>query len=174
VIDGSELFRAGLKHTLAKTPFRVRLAQETLANLSARHKFKAEEKALLIVSLGHTTSSDITELSVLKRQNPQIRILVLSNSPSLEEFSVLVDAGADAYLQRADLTPPVLVNALHLIQAGKAVVPQEFIRYIKLVGSSGGQEPEPPSNNNSKPNGEHRAVLMSCRLSPGSRRFSNI
>jgi two-component system, NarL family, nitrate/nitrite response regulator NarL len=177
VIDGSELFRAGLKHILVRTPFRVKLAKASLANLSAQRKFKAEEKVLLIVSLGRPTVSDIAELSQLKQHNPQFRILVLSNSPSLEECLTMIEAGAAAYLQRSDLTPPVLVNALHLIYTDKAVIPQEFIRCIKLAAPSGGQVPtgngDQATGNNSKPlNGESQSISIPSRLSAIPSRLS--
>lgn len=170
IIDGSELFRAGLKHILAKTPFRVRLAKATLSNLSAQRKSKTGEKAVLIVSLGHPASSDLAELSLLKRHNPQIRILVLSNNPTLEECVAVIEAGADAYLQRADLAPPVLVNALHLVHNGQAVIPKEFVRCIKLSASFGSQgcvaKPDATTNGNGKPTGEPQKNLSSSsRLS---------
>jgi two-component system nitrate/nitrite response regulator NarL len=170
IIDGSELFQAGLKHILAKTPFRVRFAKATLASLSAQRKFVTQEKTLLIMSLGHPASGDTTELSRLKRYNPQIRILALSNSPCLDECIAVIGAGADGYLQRADLTPPVLVNTLHLIYMDKAVIPQEFIRYIKLAAPSGTQASigsgDPASNNNSSPpNGEIQSISIPSRLS---------
>lgn len=170
IIDGSEVFRAGLKHILAKSPFRVRLANASLANLSEQRKFKAEEKTLLILGLGHSASSTVTQLSLLKLHNPEIRILALSNSPSQEECLAIIDAGADAYLQRADLTPPVLLDTLHLIYLDNAVIPQEFVRCGKVTTPSGNQVPgsngDPAPSNNSKPlNGSAQSISVHFRLS---------
>jgi two-component system nitrate/nitrite response regulator NarL len=130
IVDRSALFRAGLTRVLTKTRFRVTVAKPSLESL--RDSFAcADDVGLLLVGLGGI-STELAQLPSWKQQYPRLRILGLGSRFDVEELHAAIQAGADGYLLKEEVTTEALLRALDLIVLGEAVLPQKFVQSMRI------------------------------------------
>jgi two-component system nitrate/nitrite response regulator NarL len=130
IVDPSDLFRAGLIHTFAKSPFRVIISKADLADLPAQLKL-GEAESLLIVTLDGIPISEFPRLSLLKQQNQQMCILALSTCFHPEGVMAAVNVGCGGYLIKGEISAAMLLQAIDLILMGHIILPREFTELIK-------------------------------------------
>jgi len=108
IVDRSALFRAGLTRVLTKTRFRVTVAKPSLE--SFRDSFAcADDVGLLLVGLGGI-STELAQLPSWKQQYPRLRILGLGSRFDVEELHAAIQAGADGYLLKEEVTTEALAR----------------------------------------------------------------
>jgi two-component system nitrate/nitrite response regulator NarL len=129
IVDRSALFRAGLTRVLTRTRFRVTAAKASLESL--RDNFaRADDVGLLLVGLGGI-STELVQLPSWKQQYPRLRILGLGSRFDIEELHAAIQAGADGYLLKEEVTTETLLRALDIIVLGEAVLPQKFMQSMR-------------------------------------------
>lgn len=133
IIDRSALFRAGLEHILSGTRFRVIGGHATLADIPA--KILHRPSALLLVGLDRDTPETLSELASLRASADDLRAVMMGSYFDAEEFFSVVEAGADGYLLKDQITPDALLSYLELVFFGGMVIPREFIDLFRSEAS---------------------------------------
>jgi two-component system nitrate/nitrite response regulator NarL len=127
IIDQSALFRAGLKYVLPEDRFRVEASYPMLCELppSALN----DSQCLVLIGLDNAEAdSPLSQIASFKAQHEVSRIIVLSEQFRREELLAAMEAGADGYLIKNEVTPEALVQTLELVLLGAMVIPQGFAR----------------------------------------------
>jgi two-component system, NarL family, nitrate/nitrite response regulator NarL len=130
IVDRSSLFRAGLIHTLSGTRFKVRAFKSSLAEVPESLVLR-RAPLLLIIALDTQTDEELSHLEQLKRANPELRVLTLSNHFDPDRIVCAIEAGADSCLLRNETPADVLVRTLELVIAGKTVLPEGFAEWVR-------------------------------------------
>jgi two-component system, NarL family, nitrate/nitrite response regulator NarL len=130
IIEKSFLFRAGLTHILAGGRFRVTADCSTLCDLPER-AFNGKQCLALIGVDNDGPGAVLSQISSLKGQNGALRIIVLTDQFRREELLATVEAGADGYLVKNEITPEALLQSLELVLLGGVVIPHGLSRMLK-------------------------------------------
>jgi len=118
LIEPNRLFREGIKHLLAGSPFR--LASE-YASIEQAVAAGAEGGKCRLVIVDYPTDAEDT-LVDLRAGFPDARIVVLATELSADRLKVTMGAGSDGYLLK-DVSPEALVQSLQLVMIGEKVFP---------------------------------------------------
>jgi two-component system, NarL family, nitrate/nitrite response regulator NarL len=133
IIDKSYLFRAGLTHILAGGRFRVTAGCAMLRDLPA--DALGEEPGLALISADNDEPGTVAaQIPALKAQSGSLRVIVLSDQFRSEELLAAIEAGADGYLLKSEITPEALMRSLELALLGGVVIPQGLGRMLRGRG----------------------------------------
>ena len=126
IIDKSALFRAGLKYVLPEDRFRV----EASCSLPCELPPRALNKSLLmLIGLDNAeANSSLSQIASFKARHEVSHIIAFSEQFRREELLAAMEAGADGYLIKNEVTPKSLVQTLELVLLGAMVIPQGFGR----------------------------------------------
>ena len=134
IIDKSALIRAGLAHVLAGGRFRVAADCSTLCDLP--ESALNDRQCVALICPDNDDAGDISlQIAQLKGQADGLRIIVLAEQFRPEELLAVIEAGADGYLIKSEITPEALVQSLELVLLGGVVIPHGLSKPLK----SGGQ-----------------------------------
>ena len=133
------MLREGLKHILSSTRFK--LHPEDLTRARVRQDQWEGSAPLLIILDANLYSGELADhIWSLKQQHSHARIVILSDSFSLEDMRSAFQAGADGYCL-ATTGCEALIKYLDLVILGEVVFPSAaFLAAI----SGDGEELEPP------------------------------
>jgi DNA-binding NarL/FixJ family response regulator len=130
IIDKSYLFRTGLAHILAGGRFRVTAGCAVLRDLPAGAL--GEEPGLALISADNDEPGTVVaQIPALKEQSGSLRVIVLSDQFRSEELLAAIEAGADGYLLKSEITPEALMRSLELALLGGVVIPQGLGRTLR-------------------------------------------
>jgi DNA-binding NarL/FixJ family response regulator len=130
IIDKSHLFRAGLTHVLAGSRFRIAADCSLLCDLPGNVLHNRE--CLALIGLGNSeVSATLSRIASLKGQARGLRAIVLTEQFHPEELLAAIEAGADGYLIKGEISPEVLVQSLELALLGGVVIPQGLGSLLK-------------------------------------------
>jgi two-component system nitrate/nitrite response regulator NarL len=129
IIDKSFLFRAGLTQIIAGGRFRVTAGCSTLCNLPER-TFNGKQ-CLALIGVDNAEPGVLSQISSLKRQSGALRIVVLTDQFRREELLATIEAGADGYLIKNEITPEALLRSLELVLLGGVVIPHGLTRILE-------------------------------------------
>ncbi len=88
--------------------------------------------------------SGIEATRLIREENQQVRILILTSSGDEAQVIQALQAGASGYLLK-DASPDELVNAIHSVYYGQLALPQELAQKVMLARIEAGQkQPENP------------------------------
>jgi two-component system nitrate/nitrite response regulator NarL len=138
------LFRAGLVHVLADTPFRVVTSCANLAELPARALGKGQ--CLLLLGLDTSACSAFSQICNLKTKHRCLRVIMLADRPDPEELLEAIEAGGDCYLLKQETGPKVLLKSLELVMLGGVVIPQGLISLLRNRGGLQLERDQSPDN----------------------------
>jgi CheY-like chemotaxis protein/predicted transcriptional regulator len=97
LIDDDETIRKALTRTLSKEGFRVDSATN---GKQALDKSRLEHYDVALVDIRLPDMDGITLLRMLRDESPEIKAIIITGYPSLENAINAVDAGADAYVTK--------------------------------------------------------------------------
>jgi two-component system nitrate/nitrite response regulator NarL len=118
LVDPNTLFREGLKHLLADSPFMVTAELGRVPELSILSGGPVPDLVLLdLAGAGETAA-----LRQLREKLPASRLVALTAELNRERLAATLEAGLDGYLLR-DLSPAALVQSLQLVLLGEKVFP---------------------------------------------------
>jgi two-component system nitrate/nitrite response regulator NarL len=131
VIDKSALFRAGLKHILAGTRFRVMADYPTLGDLP-NNAINGKLCVLLIGLDSEGATAVFPQLSslALPEQN-RLRVILLTEVLRVNEVIAAIEAGADGYLVKAEISPETLLKSLELVLEGNITITQGLTKLLR-------------------------------------------
>lgn len=133
LIDKSALFRAGLRHILSGSRFRVTADCYKLAELPANAL--GDSRSVALIGLDRDAEAVLPRIPSLKERHNGLRVVVLSDRLDREQLVAAIEAGADGYLLRDEIEPDAVLKSLELILVDGVVIPQGF---AKLLGTSAG------------------------------------
>ncbi|EWY40043.1 transcriptional regulator [Skermanella stibiiresistens SB22] len=116
LIEPNRLFREGIKHLLADSPFHL-----VSEYASIQQAVEAESVKSKLVIVDYPVDADET-LSQLRAGFPDARIVVLASELSADRLKAAMGAGADGYLLK-DVSPEALIQSLQLVVIGEKVFP---------------------------------------------------
>ena len=128
LIDRSALFRAGLRHILSGSRFRVTadcgsFSDLPLGALCGRH-------GVVLVGLDRDTETDLSCIRSLLEQHREPRVIVFSDRMDAQQMIAAIDAGADGYLLRDEVKVDAILTLLEMVMAGGIVVPRGFTKLV--------------------------------------------
>jgi two-component system nitrate/nitrite response regulator NarL len=126
VIDKSALFRAGLVYILSGSRFRVAASCSGLEDLSER--IYSDKRCIVLISLDEQTRPLLSRVVSLAARG--VRVVALSERFQPEEAFAAIEAGADGYLLKNEISPDALVKSLELVLLGGVVIPQGLSKLL--------------------------------------------
>lgn len=127
IIDKSALFRAGLTSILAGSRFQVTASCANIDELGKR--ILIEKPVVALVTLDKEAETILMQAAALTEQG--LRVLMLSERFRPEEVFAAIEAGADGYLLKNEISPDALLKSLELVCLGGVVIPHGFSKLLK-------------------------------------------
>ena len=127
IVDKSPLFRAGLEHILAASPFRVATSCSSLSELS--EEVLGDKPGLLLISLYEEVPAVFQQLASLSERG--LHIVVLSERFHPEELVAALTAGVAGYFLKDEVSSDVLVKALELALLGEVIISKSLTKAPK-------------------------------------------
>jgi two-component system nitrate/nitrite response regulator NarL len=117
----------GLKHILIETRYRVCNEYSDLRDLPA-NAIRDDQPCLVLIGIRRATERDLSPIEDLKRAHDRLLVVVLAEGSSREDFLMAMDAGADGYIDRDNISTDTLLQTLDLVMSRKAVIPLALMR----------------------------------------------
>jgi two-component system nitrate/nitrite response regulator NarL len=127
IVDKSALFRAGLTSILAGSRFRVAASCANIDELGK--KIVIEKPNIALITLDKEAEIILAQAAALTDQG--LRVLMLSERFRPEEVFAAIEAGADGYLLKNEISPDALLKSLELVCLGGVVIPHGFAKLLK-------------------------------------------
>lgn len=120
IADDHSILRAGLRTLLAECED-MTVTGEASSGAEALEMMKAAEHDVVLLDIGLPDMNGVDVLMQIKRQRPQLPVLILSMHPE-EQFAVnLLRAGASGYVPK-EAAPEQLVAAIRAVMGGRRYV----------------------------------------------------
>jgi two-component system nitrate/nitrite response regulator NarL len=149
IIDKSKLFRVGLKYILSGRRFRVTAECSRLSDFP--EQAFVDESCVALLGLDSDAQAILPEITALKQKYRGLRIIALSEQFHADQLLAVIEAGADGYLLKNEISPATLLKSVELVLLDGVVVPQGFARllgsraHVLLDNTPAVPEPELPS-----------------------------
>jgi DNA-binding NarL/FixJ family response regulator len=124
VIDDHPLIQEALKHVLTELDSKLDLLQADDASAAHAALSVAPDVELILLDLALPSGDGFALLRDLRREWPQIPLLVLSATHDPATVETALDLGAMGFIPKT-ANPRVLVDALRLVLAGGVYVPND-------------------------------------------------
>lgn len=120
IADDHSILRAGLRTLLAECED-MTVTGEASSGAEALEMIRAAEHDVVLLDIGLPDMNGVDVLMQIKRQRPQLPVLILSMHPE-EQFAVnLLRAGASGYVPK-EAAPEQLVAAIRAVMGGRRYV----------------------------------------------------
>jgi DNA-binding NarL/FixJ family response regulator len=120
LVDDHELFRTGIVAVLARR-HEIKIVGEAGDGLEAVTQAREHAPDLILMDINMPKCSGLTALRVLKREMPQVQVVMLTVSEEDEDVFQAVKEGADGYLLK-NLGRQKLLDAIDGLRRGEAPV----------------------------------------------------
>lgn len=120
VVDDHAVVRAGIRQFLADTPD-IEVSAEAASALEAIHLVRERPFDLMLLDISMPDKSGVDVLKQIKRERPDLPVLVLSMHPENRYAVQLLRHGASGYMQK-EAMPNELVDAIRLIARGRKYI----------------------------------------------------
>lgn len=123
LVDPSTLFREGLEHILAGSPYRLVLKKggATVADLAQLSSLSEVPVVIFLVGAGTSPAATIEIITWIKAHYPNGRVVVLADLQSLDLLTPALRAGAHSFLLKT-MTTQELLKSLELVMHGESVI----------------------------------------------------
>ena len=128
IIHKSALFRAGVMHFLAGSPFRVIATYASLSELT--DQAFGDRNCVALIGCDEDTEAVFPAISLLKEQKKGLRIIVVGDQLDSSQLLAAIGAGADGYLLKDEINRDSLLVSLQLILVEGVVVPHGFTKLL--------------------------------------------
>jgi two-component system nitrate/nitrite response regulator NarL len=137
IVDKSALFRAGLMHILAGSRFRVAAACARPDDLPD-DTFFGQHRCVALIGLDPDLGAALSWVSSRKESHKGLRVIVLGEQLQMAQALSAIEAGADGYVLKNEISPDGLLKSLELILVEGIVVPQGFLSKLNQPLPSAG------------------------------------
>ena len=127
IVEKSPLFRAGLQHILAASPFPVTTSCSSLSELS--DEVLGDRPGVLLISLYKEVPAPMQQLASLSERG--LHIFVLTERFHPEELVAALTAGVAGYFLKDEVSSDVLVKALELGLLGEVIISKSLTKAPK-------------------------------------------
>lgn len=128
LVDRSALFRAGLRHILSGSRFRVTADCGSISDLPL--SALGGRRAVVLAGLDRDSETDLSCIRSLREQYKELRVIVFSDRMDAQQMIAAIEAGADGYLLRDEVEVEALLKLLEVVLAGGIVVPRGFTKLV--------------------------------------------
>lgn len=135
LVERFGLFREGLRHILADTPYEIQKESDSVESALALIK-EGFTPRLFLFDLTKHDDQEFTGIKRLRADLPHLRIVVLSSKVSTKVLARALEAGVDAYLLK-DMSPEALIQSLTLVLLGEKVFPTNLAQILIQGGFAG-------------------------------------
>lgn len=125
LVDDHTVVRKGLSALLSAPRLQIAIAGEAADGVEAVEQARQLQPDVILMDLEMPRLDGIGAISQIKRENPKIRILVLTSFGDIARAKQAVQAGAEGFL-RKDSSPDDLVHAIRSVYRGRLSVPAEL------------------------------------------------
>lgn len=116
VVDDHAVVRAGVQHFVADIPD-MRIGGEAATAQEAIRLIRAQQWDIVLLDIAMPDKSGVEVLKQIKREKPDLPVLMLSMHPENRYAVQILRSGASGYVQKEALATE-LVNAIHTILRG--------------------------------------------------------
>lgn len=147
LVISKALIREGLASLLASTNYKPVTSVSSIAELDRELDFAAGVGLFIIDrnALAQTSELALSEISTLREQHPNSRVLVLSDVFDFSDVLAVLQGGAAGYLMNT-LTSETLIKSLDLVMLGETVLTAEFVRALGEMRGGHGEMAAPHSD----------------------------
>lgn len=115
-VDDHAVVRAGIQHFIADIP-NMRIGGEAASAQEAIRLIRARHWDIVLLDIAMPDKSGVEVLKQIKREKPELPVLILSMHPENRYAVQILRSGASGYVQKEALATE-LVNAIHTIMRG--------------------------------------------------------
>jgi DNA-binding NarL/FixJ family response regulator len=128
IADDHPIFRAGLKETLAKDPSVVSIGEaddgDKALELARKKRWDA-----VVLDIKMPGRDGLEVLQELRRERPELPVLILSAHPEEQMALRLLKAGAAGYLTK-EKAPQVLLTAIRKVVSGRKYISESLAEKV--------------------------------------------
>lgn len=128
IVDDHALMREGIKHILAKVAG-IQVAGEADSSRRALQMIRQESWDLVLMDIDLPDRSGLETLDLLKKEQPELKILMLSMQRESHYAVRALKSGAAGYLNKR-CTTDQLVEAIRLTASGKKYISAEVAQEL--------------------------------------------
>lgn len=130
LIDDHSLFRAGLSELLSRR--NIEVVASTCEGTEGIKLANELTPDIVILDIRMPEPNGLAVLKLIKKQNPSIRVVMVTTSRDDSDVAEAMQLGAQGYLLK-DMQPDDLIKSLHSIQAGEIIVAPELAGVLARV-----------------------------------------
>ncbi len=131
LLDSDKLLREGLRRLLDGSDFAT--VGEAATFDEARQVLRDQGGDLLLFDFCTRSDEDFEVLRRIRAEHEGLKTVVLTNQISGALLAKALDAGADGYLLKDDLSCETLVQSLRLVMLGEKVLPTRLAGMIRDI-----------------------------------------
>jgi two-component system nitrate/nitrite response regulator NarL len=131
IVDKSALFRAGMSRVLTNTRFRLKAAVASVAAIP-ESALRSKTDAILLMGVDGCSETDLSSLSSLKSNYPLLNVVALGGEFDPKAVCEALEAGANGYLLKEEITTEALLKSLEVVLLGEAVLPRRLIQLLRV------------------------------------------
>lgn len=159
VVDDHAIVRAGVRYFVAEVPD-LRIASEAATAQEAMRLVRAKKFDIVLLDIAMPDQSGVEVLKQIKRERPELPVLMLSMHPENRYAVQILRSGASGYVQKEALATE-LVSAIQTIMKGHKYISPAVAELLTA---------DPASTDTQKPLHEllsAREYQIFCRLGQG-------
>jgi two-component system nitrate/nitrite response regulator NarL len=126
LIENSALFRAGLKHILA--PSRFRITAEAFKLFDLAESVFSDKRCVALIGLDGDATAILSRVRSLTEEHKGLHIIILTERFRPAELLAAIDSGAEGYLLKNEISADALLQSLELVLLGVVVIPRGLTR----------------------------------------------
>jgi two-component system, NarL family, response regulator NreC len=124
IADDHQLFREGLMNLLS-TASDIEVIAEAKDGYEATEKTVQYEPDVILIDIGMPEMNGIEATKILKKKNPEVKIIAVSMHSDKQFVKGILEAGADGYLLK-NCTYRQLIEAIYSVASGKKYLSDEI------------------------------------------------
>ena len=154
IVDDHAIFREGLKMILSDTP-EIHVAGEAGSSGEALKLARENTYDMALLDISMPDRDGLETLALLKKEQPKLKVLMLSMHRETKYAVRAIKTGAAGYLNKQS-APAQLVNAMREVAAGRKYISPEVAH--ELASLISGENEAPPHESLS--NREYQTLCM--------------
>ncbi len=154
IVDDHAIFREGLKMILSDTPD-IHVAGEAGSSGEALKLARENTYDMALLDISMPDRDGLETLALLKKEQPKLKVLMLSMHRETKYAVRAIKTGAAGYLNKQS-APAQLVNAMREVAAGRKYISPEVAH--ELASLISGENEAPPHE--SRSNREYQTLCM--------------
>jgi len=128
IADDHQLFREGLVNLISSAPD-IEVIAEAKDGKEATEKTKTLKPDVILIDIGMPEMNGIEATRILKKQQPQVKVIAVSMHSDRQFVKGILEAGADGYLLK-NCTYRQLIEAIQSVVEGKKYLSDDITEMV--------------------------------------------